>query len=110
MEVKTRIAEGMLRMVDPVIPDLRRYVEVLEVSTPLTNLRYTGNVDGAIYGFANHPWDHTVLRLGQRGPLEGLYLAGAWTQPGGGFQPAMSSGQTAAALVLRDRKRGGGAP
>ena len=111
LEVKNRIADGMLEMTEQVLPGLRRYAEVVEVSTPLTNMRFTGNIDGAIYGFANHPWDHTVLRLGQQGPLEGMVLAGAWTQPGGGFQPSMSSGQTAAALVLRDhRKRGGGAP
>ncbi len=52
----------------------------------------------------------TEIVLGQKGPLDGMYLAGAWTQPGGGFQPSMSSGQTAAALVLRDiRKSAGGA-
>jgi phytoene dehydrogenase-like protein len=110
VEVKTRIAEGMLDMTEKVLPDLRRYAEVVEVATPLTCMRYSGNIDGAIYGFANHPWDHTVLRLGQKGPLDGMYLAGAWTQPGGGFQPSMSSGQTAAALILKDiRKSGGGA-
>ena len=112
VDVKTRIADGMLDMAEEVLPGLRRYTEVLEVSTPLTNLRYTGNIHGAIYGFANHPWDHTVLRLGQKGPLDRLYLAGAWTQPGGGFQPTITSGQTAAALILRgpsDKKRGGGA-
>ncbi len=108
VEVKNRIANGMLDMTEQVLPDLRRYAEVLEVSTPLTNMRYTGNIDGAIYGFANHPWDHTVLRLGQRGPLDGMYLASAWTQPGGGFQPAISSGLAAASLVLRDARKSGG--
>lgn len=108
VEVKTRVAEEMLDMTEQVLPDLRRYAEVIEVSTPITNMRYSGNIDGAIYGFANHPWDHTVLRLGQKGPLDGMYLAGAWTQPGGGFQPAISSGQAVAALIRRDIKKSRG--
>jgi phytoene dehydrogenase-like protein len=39
--------------------------------------------------------------LSHQGPLEGLYLTGAWTQPGGGFQPVIMSGQMAGGFTHR---------
>jgi len=42
------------------IPGLSSMIEVKEAATPLTNRRFTGNTDGAIYGFEqsglNNPW------------------------------------------------------
>ncbi len=99
VETKHRVADRMLDMAESVMPGLREHTEVIEVSTPLTNLRYAGNVHGAIYGFEQPPWDHTVLRLGHAGPLDGLFLSGAWTQPGGGFQPVIMSGRIAGGLT-----------
>ena len=69
-------------------------------STPITMMRYTGNVAGAIYGFANTPAQNPAFRLERKTPIEGLWLAGAWTQPGGGYEPAMSSGYDTAMAVL----------
>jgi phytoene dehydrogenase-like protein len=98
---KHRVAHAMIDMAETICPGLRAATETIEVSTPLTNLRYAGNVNGAIYGFEQPPWDHTVLRLSHQGPLEGLYLTGAWTQPGGGFQPVIMSGQMAGGFTHR---------
>jgi phytoene dehydrogenase-like protein len=39
-------------------------------------------------------------------PLEGLYLCGAGTHPGGGVMAA--SGHNAAQRILKDRRRAGG--
>ena len=107
LELKTRIGDGMIERAERVLPGLRELAEVAEVSTPLTNLRYAGNTAGAIYGFDQYPWDSTVFRLGHRGAVEGLYQAGAWTQPGGGFQPAMMSGRMAATQLLSDEGSSG---
>ena len=100
LQTKHRMAEGMLRLAEQVVPDLRRYAEVVEVSTPVTNMRYTGNPGGSIYGSSHAPGRHTVWRVPQRGPLRGLYFSGAWTQPGGGFEPVMASGQQAGEAIL----------
>ncbi len=99
-ETKHRIGDCMLKSAARVAPDLRKYAEVVEVSTPLTNVRYSGNLGGSIYGFNNDPGRHTMWRTPQRGPLGGLYFAGAWTQPGGGFEPVMMSGGMAAGAIL----------
>ena len=107
VDVKTRFADRMLAMAEQVAPDIRQYLEVVEVATPLTNMRYAGTLDGSIYGFDNTPQDHTILRMGHRGPVKGLYFVGAWTQPGGGFEPAMMSGQLAGSMMHYAMKKSG---
>lgn len=90
---KNRFAEGMLAWAEELFPGLRDAVEVVEVGSPITMARYTGHPTGAIYGFDSNRLGHTALRPPPVGPLLGLYHAGAWTNPGGGYWPAISSGQ-----------------
>lgn len=100
VDTKNRIADGMIRMAEKIAPGLRENAEVVEVSTPLTNMRYAGTMAGSIYGFSQPPRDNMVWRMGNRGPLDRLYFVGAWTQPGGGYEPAMMSGQMAGGAIL----------
>jgi prolycopene isomerase len=96
---KNRIADAMIDMAEQVAPGLRDHAEVVEVSTPLTNMRYAGTMGGSIYGFSQPPRDNMVWRMDYKGPLSGLYFVGAWTQPGGGFEPSMMSGLRAARSI-----------
>lgn len=101
--LKNRFAKHMLDEASRVYPGLRDHVEVAVVSTPITNMRYTGNPGGAIYGFSNTPAENPGWRPGYRGPIPGLWLAGAWTQPGGGYEPCIASGYLAARGILQTR-------
>jgi phytoene dehydrogenase-like protein len=105
VEAKNRIGDAMIRLAETIAPGLREYTEVVEVSTPLTNMRYARTMGGSIYGFNQPPRDNMVWRMRHRGPLEGLYFVGAWTQPGGGFEPATISGQMAGAAILSKIKK-----
>lgn len=96
---KNRIADAMIDRAEGIAPGLRQYAEVVEVSTPLTNMRYAGTLGGSIYGFAQPPRDNMVWRMDYKGPLQGLYFVGAWTQPGGGFEPSMMSGMRAGRAI-----------
>jgi len=107
VQAKNTLAGRLIDMADRVAPGLKEHIEVVEVATPLTHMRYTGNAFGAVYGYENSPVEGTVLRLPNRGPLPGLYLAGAWVRVGGGFQPCIDSGRTAAENVLEDMEKGG---
>lgn len=104
---KTRLADAMIEKTERVIPGLRAAAEVVEVSTPVTNMRYANTLGGSIYGFNAPPWDSMVTRMSNRGPLGDLYFAGAWTQPGGGFEPTIMSGQMAGGAVLSRARREG---
>jgi phytoene dehydrogenase-like protein len=105
VDTKNRIAAAMIEMTEQIAPGLRRHAEVVEVSTPLTNMRYAGTMSGSIYGFNQPPRDNVVWRMGNRGPLQGLYFVGAWTRPGGGFETSMTSGQMTGGRILHKIKR-----
>ena len=84
------------------LPGLRDVIEVIEIGTPLTNVRYTGNYRGAIYG-----WDQTINnsggnRIGHKTPIENLYLAGAWSKPGHGYGAVMPSGLMCFAEIMKE--------
>jgi phytoene dehydrogenase-like protein len=105
VETKNSIADAMIEMAERIAPGLRECAEVVDVSTPLTNMRYAGTMGGSIYGFNQPPRDNMVWRMSHHGPLERLYFVGAWTQPGGGFEPAIMSGQMAGSAILSKIKK-----
>jgi prolycopene isomerase len=102
---KLRLADILIDKVEKMLlPGLRKAIEVQEVATPLTNLRFTSNPRGAIYG-----WDQTVDNSGQRRfpqktPIKNLYLSGAWTFPGHGYGACIPSGLACFGQVMADWK------
>jgi all-trans-retinol 13,14-reductase len=103
---KERMADVLIQKVEEtLLPGLRKAIEVREVATPLTNVRYTSNTRGAIYG-----WDQTLdnsepRRLPHKTPIQNLYLAGAWTRPGGGYGAVIPSGLQCFAEIMEEWKK-----
>ncbi|MHB8896429.1 MAG: phytoene desaturase family protein, partial [Candidatus Geothermincolia bacterium] len=102
VETKERLAREMIEETEKRFPGLSDHLEVVEVSTPLTNMRYSGNPNGSILGFDFDITGSPMMRLPNRGPLEGLYFAGAWVRMGGGFETCIQSGQLAYGEVMKD--------
>ncbi len=100
---KERMANVLIDEVEKaLLPGLRKAIEVIEIGTPLTNVRYTSNYRGAIYG-----WDQTLnnsgqTRLSQKTPVKNLYLAGAWTRPGHGYGAVIPSGLQCFAQIVSE--------
>lgn len=93
---KKRWADTLIRRAErDLVPGLTGMIEVVEAATPLTNWRYTGNTEGAIYGFEQSMQNAYMKRIKNKTPIEGLFLAGAWGEPGGGFTGVMRSGRLA---------------
>jgi phytoene dehydrogenase-like protein/ferredoxin-NADP reductase len=107
LEAKNRWANQAIDIAEKAAPGLRDHIEVVEVATPLTHQRFSGNIWGTIYGFENSVQESTMQRLPNRGPLEGLYFANAWMRVGGGYQPCIDSGRQAAKDVMEDMESGG---
>ncbi len=84
------------------IKGLSKLIEVREVGTPLTNWRYTGNTNGAIYGFDQNINNAYMNRIKNSTPLNGLYLASAWGFPGGGFQGVIRGGGLCFQKMMED--------
>ncbi|MCP4686616.1 MAG: NAD(P)/FAD-dependent oxidoreductase [Desulfobacterales bacterium] len=106
---KARWADILIRRAEQtVIPGLSSMIEVREAATPLTNQSYTGNPEGAIYGFEQSMDNAYMNRIENRTPVKGLYLAGAWGSPGGGFVGVLRSGQQTFQMMMEDWGGGGG--
>jgi prolycopene isomerase len=77
-------------------------IDVVEAATPLTNIRYTKNPAGAIVGYELTPENAFLKRIQNRTPVKGLYLAGAWGNPGGGYGFSMIGGRNTFRMVMED--------
>jgi len=97
---KKEFADILIKRAECVIPDLSSYVEVIEIATPRTMEKYIGSSNGAIYGWSQTVSQSVTKRLKQNTPIKNLYLAGAWTQPGGGIKGVMQSGIKIANKIL----------
>ena len=102
-EEKERITEELINLAEKwVIPGLRSMIEVKEAATPLTNLRYTKNPEGAIYGYEQSLDNAYMNRIKNTTPFKGLYLASAWGGDGGGYQPCLEAGLKAYRALIKD--------
>ncbi|MEJ2641710.1 MAG: NAD(P)/FAD-dependent oxidoreductase [Desulfosarcinaceae bacterium] len=91
---KKRWADTLIRRAEAdLLPGLTRMIAVREAATPLTNWRFTGNTEGAIYGYEQSMQNAFMNRIDNQTPIKGLYLAGAWGEPGGGFTGVLRSGR-----------------
>jgi len=88
---KQAIIDSYLAVLKDRYPGIHELVEYAEVGTPRTMHRYLRTSSGTAYGFA--PSASQFFRRPQvRSPLlNNLYFVGAWVV-GGGFLPAISSG------------------
>ena len=97
--------DRLLAAAETRVPGLAAATTFAEGGTPRTMERYTRNDAGAIYGWALSPEQVGPGRPGAAFAVPGLFLAGHWSQPGGGVYGVMDSGVEAAraALGLPDR-------
>lgn len=101
-EEKKRIEEDALKILEKHYPGSSEFVEVCDVATPKTTIRYTGAWKGSYEGFIPSP-KNVVDQLDQKIPnLDHFYLAGQWLFPGGGIPPSVHSGKWALQLICRD--------
>jgi len=98
---KSRMADVLIaRLEEALLPGLSDAIEVKVIATPLTFARYTGSHRGAIYGFDQVLGNSGPTRIPHATPIQGLYLAGAWTTPGHGYSGVIWSGVECFAEVM----------
>jgi phytoene dehydrogenase-like protein len=100
---KERWTDTLIRRAEKeLISGLSSMIAVKEAATPLTNWQYTGNTEGAIYGFEQSMDNAFMNRIQNRTPVKGLYLASAWGNPGGGYGGVFRGGQSAFQAMMED--------
>ena len=80
---------------------IEKHVEVVDVATPATWRRYTGNWKGSFEGFLITP--KTMMKnLGFTVPgLDGFSMHGQWVAVGGGLPPAGINGRALARKLCK---------
>lgn len=104
---KKRIADYAVKQLDKRWPGLAKKVEVIDVPTPATYYKYTGNWKGSPDGWYVTPGNMNIMEPLRRLPgLEGLWMVGQWTAPFTGTILAALTGRQAVDLICKEDGRG----
>lgn len=84
---KEAVAERVLKRLELLWPGITEHIEVMEAATPETLERYTGNREGACYGFDRTVAQTRLFYKNNAPPICGLYHAGHYS---GGFYSGLA--------------------
>jgi phytoene dehydrogenase-like protein len=103
---KERIADIVAGVLEKRFPGISRQVEMRDVATPMTWVRYTANWKASYEGWMMS-MDTFGMRMSKTLPgLDNFYMVGQWVEPGGGLPPAAYSGRNLTqVLCKKDGKR-----
>ena len=103
---KERIADDVIDRLDKRFPGLASQVEMRDVATPITWVRYTGNWRGSYEGWMFSAESFTGSMQKTLPGLDSFYMAGQWVNPGGGMPTAVMSGNhTIQFICKKDKKK-----
>lgn len=80
-------------------------IEEIEVATPVTYARFTGNYNGEVLGYLSTAWDNMLVRTMTDyldNDIQGLRFCGKGKM--GGYRSTLASGETAALQTIQDIK------
>ena len=103
---KEKIADLVVSLLDKRFPGLAKQVEMHDVATPMTWVRYTGNWRGSYEGWMMTE-ESVRTQMSKTLPgLDNFYMAGQWVNPGGGMPTAAMSGRNTIQLICnKDKKK-----
>jgi phytoene dehydrogenase-like protein len=100
---KKATAEKVVAELDRFIPGLKASVEIVNVATPATFIRYTNNWRGSATGWALAGSKSIQKTIDG---LDNFYMVGQWVNPGGGLPPCGTDGRNLAReLCAREKRR-----
>jgi phytoene dehydrogenase-like protein len=102
---KERIADEVIDRFDKRFPGLAEKVEMRDVATPMTWVRYTGNWRGSYEGWMFSAETFTSSMRKTLPGLDNFYMAGQWVNPGGGMPTAAMSGNHTIQLICKQDKK-----
>jgi phytoene desaturase len=105
---KKEIAIKVIDRLERWLPGISGQVEVVDVSTPMTVERYTGNWQGLQEGWLITTDTIMIMGIGMEETLPGLtnfYMAGQWVEPGGGVSAAATSGRRVIRMLCKKGRK-----
>jgi phytoene dehydrogenase-like protein len=104
-KIKAAIASSVIDILDQKFGEIKNHVENIDVATPATFSRYTGNWKGSIQGwmptkklFSPSPVKNTLPGL------KNFYMIGHWMEPGGGLPIALLTARNIAQEICHHDK------
>lgn len=98
---KEQIKKDAVQCLEKIYPGISEYIEVIDVATPKTDVKYTGVKDGAYEGFMPSKENMMKALKSQLPKLQNFYMAGQWLFPGGGLPPSAQSAKWAVQMICR---------
>ena len=101
---KERIARAVVGICEARFPAAKGKIEVVDVATPATIVRYTGNWKGSMEGWLLTP----ATGFRQLPPvlpgLKSFYMVGQWISPGGGLPSGLITARAVSQRICSDRR------
>ena len=101
---KNRVAESVIVLLEERIPGVRAAIQTVDVSTPASVYRYTGNWKGTMEGWLPEPGMGFGPMRNTLPGLERFMMVGQWISPGGGLPSGpMTAKPAIKAICKHDR-------
>lgn len=101
--IKDQIAKDVIDILESKFADIKAKIEIIDVATPATFSRYTGNWKGSIQGWM--PSEKLFSPSPVKPTLPGLknfYMTGHWLEPGGGLPIALLTGRNISQVICKN--------
>jgi Phytoene dehydrogenase and related proteins len=105
---KDEIGKQLVELLGQRFPDISSKVEMMNIATPMTFERYTGNWKGCFEGWLITPLNANVKMKPMSQTLPGLndfYMCGQWVEPGGGLPTGVMSGRRLIKKICKEDDR-----
>jgi len=104
---KEMIADKVVSILNERFAGFASQVEMRDIASPTTFVRYTGNWKGSFEGWQVTPktWNFGQVMKKTLPGLSNFYMAGQWVEPGGGLPAVAMSGRNVIQIICKKEKR-----
>jgi phytoene dehydrogenase-like protein len=99
---KQRVAEAVISVLEKRIPGIRADIEVVDVATPASIIRYTGNWKGSMEGWLIVPGGGFKPLPNTLPGLRRFMMVGQWVMPGGGLPSGPLTARPALKAICKE--------
>jgi phytoene dehydrogenase-like protein len=101
-EQKNRIAREVMAVFERRFPAAQGKIEVVDIATPATVIRYTDNWKGSMEGWLLTPATGFRQLPAVLPNLKNFYLVGHWISPGGGLPSGLLTARAVSRIICHD--------
>lgn len=101
-DIKTKVAETIIKRIEKKLNiDIQSHIIYMDIATPITHYRYTGNKNGTMMGTRPGKANMQSKVAQYKTPIKNVYLSGHWAELGGGIPIAVRAALNSSLLVLK---------